>query len=188
MSHVIKEKAWSEEELRQSGFERYQRKKQIVMARRLPAGEAPLYIKTEQGDTLIAEAGYMICYDAEAELQSSIADYHHWPVDPDIFAQTYALWPVSGWSPNPVQRHLMQHGCKPYFKSAGVWAKSLTEDAYIQSREHEKPVLVKQGRVMAIGAEGEPYHMGDKTFHERYEEAPAFRRLLNKLINFIKKV
>ena len=44
MSEVIQTKKWTKEELQQLGFKRYPRKKTIIMARRLPAAEAPLEI------------------------------------------------------------------------------------------------------------------------------------------------
>ncbi|MDQ7035020.1 MAG: hypothetical protein Q9P01_09340 [Anaerolineae bacterium] len=66
----------------------------------------------------------------------------------------------------------------------------MDEDVYIQSLEHEKPVLVQKDRVLAIGSEGEPYHMSDTSFNNRYDprltEAPV-KRALKKLIGFFKR-
>jgi hypothetical protein len=188
MSDVIQTKKWTVEELKQMGFKQYPRKKTIIMARRLPAAEAPLEIKTDQGDTLIAPAGYMICYQVDETLQPTINDYFHWPVEPKIFESIYRDWDEK-FEPTPAMQHLLEFGCKPYYKAAGVWAKDLDEAVYIQSLEHEKPVLVSEGRYLAIGSEGEPYHMSDKSFHNRYDstlnETP-FKRALKKLIGFFK--
>jgi hypothetical protein len=63
----------------------------------------------------------------------------------------------------------MEYGCKPYYKSGGVWAKKLEEDVYLQSLEHVKPIKIRTGQYVAIGAEGEPYSMGEMTFHQRYK-------------------
>lgn len=188
MSEVIQTKKWTKEELQQMGFKQYPRKKAIVMARCLPASEAPLEIHTDQGDILVAQAGYMICYQVGETVQPNISDYLHWPVEPHIFESNYRDWDEK-FEPTPVMKHLMAHGCKPYYKAVGVWAKDLAEAVYIQSLEHEKPVLVREGRFLAIGTEGEPYHMSDKSFHNRYDarlnETP-FKRALKKLVRFFK--
>jgi len=188
MSDVIQSKKWTKEELKELGFQEYNRKKQLVMARRLPANEAPMHIKTKQGDTLLAQAGYMICYTAGDTVQNQLSDYEHWPVESQIFEATYRVWDEK-LEPTPPIRHLMEYGCQPFYKVAGVWAKDLDEDVYIQSLEHEKPVLVQEGRYLAIGAEGEPYHMSDRSFHNRYDtrlNETAFKRVLKKLVGFFK--
>lgn len=190
MSGLIRKQDWSEDELKEKGFSHVPRKKEIIMARVLPASEAPLKIRTNWGEILIAQAGYMICYSSGEDKKANLGDYEHWPVDASIFAKTYKAWDEE-FNPNAAQSHLMQYGCKPFYKAAGVWAKTLEEDIYIQSVEHEKPVLVEKERVLAIGAEGEPYHMGSETFHDRYDTRLAnkeygFKRIVNRLVNFLK--
>jgi hypothetical protein len=189
MSEVIQTKKWTKAELQQMGFKEYPRKKEIIMARRLPAAEAPLEIKTDQGDILVAQADYMICYQVGETVQPDISAYQHWPVEPTIFASNYHDWDEQ-FEPTAVMQHLMAHGCKPYYKITGVWAKDLDTAVYIQSLEHEKPVLVQEGRYLAIGTEGEPYHMSDQSFHNRYDsrltETP-FKRVLKKLIGFFRR-
>jgi hypothetical protein len=192
MAGFLRKHDWSQEELKENGFEHVPRKKEIVMARELPASEAPLKIRTHWGETLIAQAGYMICYNTSDEPLEKLSDYEQWPVDPEIFAKTYKAWDED-FQPNAALSHLMENGCKPYYKAAGVWAKTLEEDVYIQGIEHEKPVLVGKERVLAIGAEGEPYHMGAETFHDRYDarlredKASPFKRIVNRLVRYFKK-
>lgn len=179
---VIKQQDWTDEKLRAAGFEQYNRKKQVVMARQLNPKEAPLKIVTREGHELMAYDDYFICYVGD-EPKNTLEEYDHWPVEPKIFHETYALWNEKDWQPSPAQQHMMQQGCKPYYKKAAVWAKKLEEDVYIQSLEHEQPIKIKTGEVLAIGAEGEPYSMGDKTFVERYyqETRTRFSWLLRAL-------
>ncbi len=168
MTQVIKQRDWTETELQAQGFDQYERKKELIMARRLPASEAPKRIITSSGATLVAHAGDMICYNPGDRAYPSLDDYDYWPVDPDIFKRTYQAWDEWDWQPSASQKRLMELGCKPYYKVADVWAKKLDKAAYVQSLEHEKPELVNAGRYVVIGAEGEPYSMDDKTFMRRY--------------------
>lgn len=190
MSGFIHKQNWSDNELKQNGFRRFRRKKTLVMARVLPAAEAPLRIHTRWGETLIARAGYMICYTPGDESLSSLEQYDHWPVEASIFAKTYQKWDEH-LQITPAIRNLMIKGCQPYYKIAGVWAKPLEKDVYVQSEENEQPVLVQKDRVLAIGAEGEPYHMGAETFADRYdkkltEDKSKVKNILNRLIGFLK--
>jgi len=199
MSKVIKQQNWTDAKLEDEGFKRFARKKEIVLARRLPDEEAPKEIHTSWGDLLVAGQGYMICYTAEYDAKPNIDDYDHWPVEPNIFNETYAQWDED-WQPTPAEEHLMENGCFPYYKVAGVWAKEVNEEGvYMQSLEHTEPIPVEKGRMMAIGAKGEPYAMGKQTFHNRYdmEKVPlpdkntdvADERgtILKKLIGFFKR-
>ena len=190
MSDVIRQESRSDSQLERDGFKEYPRKKELVMARKLPASEAPLKVKTAWGEILVAQAGYMICYDTGDKYAVKPEDYDHWPVEPQIFEKTYKTWDEA-FAPTKAQEQLMKMGCKPYYKAVGVHAKLLETGVYIQSLEHEKPVLVPEKRVLAIGAEGEPYHMGDKTFHDRYdgtltEKPNSLRKLVKRLVNFFK--
>jgi hypothetical protein len=174
MSGVIRKQDRSEEELKRDGFKQYPRKKSLILARKLSASEAPLSIRTNWGETLVARAGYMICYDTGDKHLRHTSDYDHWPVEPNIFDKTYKAWDEP-FNPTPAQKELMAIGCKPYYKAVGIWAKPLDKDVYIQGLEHAKPVLVPEERVLAIGADGEPYTMGDETFHDRYDGTLADR-------------
>lgn len=190
MSDFIHKQDWSDDELKKNGFHLYRRRKTLVLARVLTPEEAPLRIHTRWGETLIAKAGYMICYAAGDEKKSSLADYDHWPVEPSIFAKTYQKWDQQ-LQLTPAIHHLMTKGCRPYYKVSGVWAKPLAEDVYVQSIETEQPVLVEKEQVLAIGAEGEPYHMGATTFADRYdaklqEDKSKVKNILNRLIGFLK--
>jgi len=188
MSDVLHQRDWDDTDLRAHGFKQFDRKKEIIMVRSLPANEAPKIIHTSWGETLIAQAGYFICYAPDGEPQAHLDQYNHWPVHPDIFRKTYQKW-ADKFEPTPAQQHLLKNGCQPYYKAVKVWAKELDEGVYIQGLEHERPVLVPKKRVLAIGAEGEPYHMGDQTFHDRYEgnlskQPKRLQGILKRLIDF----
>lgn len=165
---VIRQKHWTEAELRAMGYEYYHRLKEVTMVRQLPEREAPMRIQTRHGDALIAQAGYMICYEPGLTLRERLNDYKHWPVEPEIFDQTYLLWDEDNWEPSPASRHLMSLGCRPFYKATGIWARKLEDDVYVQSKEHVEPVKVGTGMYIAIGQDGEPYTMGDITIHSRY--------------------
>jgi len=167
---VVKQKNWSADELRAMGYQYYLRKKEVTMARQLPASEAPKKIRTRDGQELIAKAGYIICYKPGEKVRSKLDSYEHWPVEPAIFSKTYERWEETDWEPSAAENQLIKLGCRPYYKAAGVWAKQLAEDALLQSKEHHHPVLVKTGTYVAVGSEGEPYAMGSSTFHSRYEK------------------
>lgn len=168
MMKVIKQRDWTEEELHAQGFNQYERKKQLVMARPLRRSEAPKRIITSSGEELIAQAGAIICYNPGDQVRPTLNDYDHWPVEREIFRQTYKAWDESDWHPSPPEKHLMGLGCEPYYKVAAVWAKKLDKATYIQSLEHEKPELVSGGRYVVIGAKGEPYSVNNSSFTRRY--------------------
>lgn len=201
MSPIIKQHPWTEAELRQAGFQYYHRQKHVVMARHLSDAETPMQIQTHDGEMLIARQGYILCYDAGTELRPTLDEYPHWPVEPAIFHASYCAWDEPDWQPTATEAHLMQLGCSPYYKSAGVWAKPLAEDTYLQSLEHDQPVLVKAGYYVAIGVHGEPYAMRPTTFDKRYTlpvpsstppatnsttEQSARRGLLDRLVRFFR--
>ncbi len=169
---VIRPQMWSDEELAAQGFQRYDRKKQLVMARALPETEAPLVFEWPL-ETLVIEAGYMICYDPGQDERPALNDYDHWPVEPAIFERTFRKWDDADWTPSPAERHLMRCGCAPYFKVEPVWAKKLIADTYVQSLESREPVLVPAGFWLAIGAMGEPWYIDGQTFRYRYFVAAA---------------
>ena len=92
MTNVIRQQSKTDSQLKRDGFKDYSRKKELVMARRLPAADAPLEIKTNWGETLIAKAGYMICYNTANQFFDNVSQYDHWPVEPQIFEETYKPW------------------------------------------------------------------------------------------------
>ncbi|MCU0513284.1 MAG: hypothetical protein MUE40_12025 [Anaerolineae bacterium] len=192
---IIRQESWTDHQLKAAGFHHYQRKKQVVMAREVSAAEAPLTVVTAQGDTLVASAGYMLCYLAGDVVHDRLEQYDHWPVEPQLFAQTYRAWDEPEWQPTPPEQHLMHLGCAPYYKAAGVWAKQVDEPVYIQSLEHEAPVKIDTGQILAIGSGGEPYSMGEQTFHDRYQLPPPppppeprspLRQVVQKLLRFLR--
>jgi hypothetical protein len=130
--------------------------------------ESPKGIVTSSGERLIAIAGDMICYVPGDHIRPTLDAYDHWPVEPEIFDQTYRFWDEWDWQPSPAEQHLMDMGCKPYYKVAKVWAKQLDEAAYVQSLEQNEPQPVKPGNYVVIGPKGEPYSMDHRTFIQRY--------------------
>lgn len=168
MTEIIQPKVWTEKAFRTAGFHFYQRQKSLVMARRLPENEAPLKIRANR-ETLTVSAGYMICYSPGKKVASKLEDYEHWPCEPEIFHANYRAWDTF-WKPRPAERDLMARGCKPYYKHAGVWAKRLVEDSLVQSMESPEPALIPAGDWIVIDQTGNPYHMSDKAFRERYTE------------------
>lgn len=166
---IIRQRNWTEDELKAHGFSYYERKKEVVLARKLPDEEAPKTITTSQGDTLIAQEGYIICYSGDEGEFNTLDEYVQWPVEPSIFAKTYKRWDDPDWKPSLAEQKLIELGCKPYYKFVGVWAKKTDEDLLLQSLEHDDPVKVETGKYIAIGSEGEPYSMGEQTLHSRYK-------------------
>ena len=168
---VLKQRDWTENELYEAGFNYYQRDKRLVLARELPPEEAPLKMKY-QDDELIATAGYMICFRESWRKRKSLYDYYHWPVAGDHFADLYEEWDEP-WKPNRGQRHLLSLGCKPYFNTAGVWAKKLTHPQWIFGTEHDEPFEVPAGAWLLLAAKGSamgaPYWCEDKGFHSRFK-------------------
>ncbi len=171
---ILKQRNWSQDDLHRAGFRAYERKKFVVLARELRASESPKRIKTAW-DTLIALTGYMICYDVgDGKERAKLDDYEHWPVEPQIFLKSYRKWDFQTvWKPNAAEKHLIDHGCKPYFKFAGVWAKHLKVPMWIQSLEGVEPILVPAGGWVCIGVEGEPTSLTSDEFRKRYRRAEA---------------
>lgn len=167
MGEVLRQRAWTDDELRAAGFRYYERKKQLVMVRELPASEAPVEMDLAV-DKVIVPAGYLICYDPGQAIHAALADYDAWPVEPGIFASTYRAWDEPDWAPNETERRLIELGCRPYYKASGVWAKRLNEPMAVQSRESPEPVLVERGAWVAVGSEGEPWPIANEAFRERY--------------------
>jgi hypothetical protein len=183
MINIIKQRNWTEPELRDQGFDHYERRKQIIMVRQLPEEEAPKRIIGSSGENLIARAGDMICYDPSDQIRPTLDDYDHWPVKPEIFGKTYREWDPWEWHPSAPEEHLFELGCKPYYKVGEVWAKKLDKPTYIQSLEQPRPELAKQGRYLVIGAKGEPYTIDNRTFLQRYYQrgANAFWKRIQQL-------
>jgi hypothetical protein len=165
---ILKQQRWTEAALRAQGFHRYERRKTVVLARELQPSESPKRIKTAW-DTLVAYTGFMICYDvSDGIIHANLDAYTHWPVDPAVFRKTYRKWGMTPWKPNPAEKHLLELGCKPYYKHAGVWAKKLKAPQWIQTPESIEPVIVPVGGWITIGVDGEPVSMTEIEFRKRY--------------------
>lgn len=161
---VLRQREWTESELRAAHFQYYEPRRRLVMARLL---KDTINIKMTL-ETLVARTGSIICYEPGDERREHLDDYEHWPVRADLFHKTYRPWKEAAWKPNPAEAHLLSLGCLPYYKHIGIWAQRLARPIYVQSLESPKPVLVPPGRWLCIGAQGEPYHMNDREFRERY--------------------
>jgi hypothetical protein len=167
VANVIRQKAWTEPELRADGFQYYQRNKAVVMVRQLPRDTSPVHVKVDY-ETLLVQDNHVMCYGVGDTIQPNLDDYDHWPCELDIFKETYKPWDEPDWWPTPVESDLMSRGCMPYYKFTGVWAKKLTQPTYVQSLESPAPALIPPGQWLVIGAEGAPYHMNDAAFTSRY--------------------
>lgn len=162
---VLRQRQWTEQELRRSRLRYFPPRKQLVMARVLSTAVGVLTTI----EVLAAEKGDIMIYDpGDGSEKPRVADFYHWPVKRDLFRNTYKPWDERGWRPNPAEAQLVLHGCRPYYKHIGVWALLLKQPVLIQSLESPQPVEVPPGHWLVIGSEGEPYHMLDDKFRERY--------------------
>ena len=161
---ILRQRKWTDDELQQEGFHEYKPIKQLVMARLL-IEKKNIDIDTE---TITGKMGDFICYRPGTERKEDPDDYDHWPVRRDIFFKSYDNWDEPGWTPNPAEQHLMSMGCRPYYKSLGVWAQRLHNTRRVQSLESPSPANVPAGYWLIVGSEGEPYSMPDDDFRSRY--------------------
>lgn len=189
MNNIIRQRQWTPEELKAAGFRQYARKKQVVMVRQLPPEEAPLTIETTW-DSLVAPAGYMICYDPGKVAWKALEDFDHWPCEPSIFDINYRAWDQPDWKPTPPEAALLRLGCKPFYKIQGVWAKRLAQPVRVQSMESQMPTTVPAGAWLVIGTEGEPYSMSERAFTTRYEgvEYMTLQQRLRWIANVVGEV
>jgi hypothetical protein len=179
---VLRQRNWTDEELRAAQFKRYEPRKRLIMAKVLRSTRT-IAVTME---SLLATAGDIVCYDTGGpQARPDIEDYDHWPVRKDLFKQSYKPWDEKGWRPTPAEAHLLENGCRPYYKAMGIWARRLRRGIVVQSLESPHPILVPPGRWLCIGAQGEPYHMGDEKFRTRYvvQEESAAEKLYWRLIN-----
>jgi hypothetical protein len=164
---VFQQHKWTDDQLVAQGFRYYKPRKRLTMARILPPEEAPKRIKTAW-ETIVAKAGYYIAYAPGKMFHKNLDDYDPRPIEPHIFQATYRPWRDPNWKPTATEKHLMKMGCKPYYKTAGVWAKRLKHETWVQSIESSKPVLAPVGAWLCVGTEGEPWTVTDEWFQERY--------------------
>jgi hypothetical protein len=163
-TRVLRKRNWTDAQLIAGGFRYFEPRKRLVMARVIST-VTNIELTLE---TLMADAGDIICYNPGDHLKNAVDQYEHWPVAKELFKKTYKQWDDGSWRPNPAEAHLMEHGCLPYFKSTGVWALRLPISIYVQSLESPEPSVVPRGRWLCIGSEGEPYNMNDEQIHARY--------------------
>lgn len=166
---VLRQRDWTEQQLIKAGFRYYAPIKRVVMAKML---DTDANIETTL-EVLNADRGDILLYTPGDVLHDELDDYEHWPVRADLFRQTYSRWDDMTWQPSVTEKFLLSKGCLPYYRKRGVWALKLPISIYIQSLESPEPVVVPAGRWLAIGPEGEPYHMNDESFRKRYETSPS---------------
>ncbi len=165
---IYQQRKWTEAELIAQGFLYYAPVKRVTMVKQLTENEAPKVIKTEW-DTVTATAGYYIAYVAGDKIKPNLDDYEPRPIEPHIFHETYRPWDEQGYRPTSTENHLSKLGCKPYYKTTGVWAKRLRKDTYVQSIESSKPSVAPAGAWLCIGTEGEPWTVTHEWFRTRYK-------------------
>jgi hypothetical protein len=166
-SNVYAQRHWTNDELMADGFLHYYPVKRVTMVRMLPPEEAPQTMKAS-GNTITAEAGYWIAYTAGEALKEKLDDYDPRPIEPTIFAETYRPWDEPNEALTSTESHLQRLGCQPYYKIAGVWAKQLTADTWVQGIESAEPVLSPKNNWLCIGVEGEPWSMTGDWFLKHY--------------------
>lgn len=164
---VYIQRDWTDQELIADGFLFYQPVKRVTMVRLLPREEAPKTMKSS-GNTITAEAGYWIAYAAGEALKATLDDYKPRPIEPDIFAETYRPWDETDWQPTPTEAHLQRLGCQPYYKIAGVWAKQLDAETWVQGMESAEPSLAPKGAWLCVGMQCEPWSITEAWFQEHY--------------------
>ena len=72
MDEVLRPRDWTEEELREAGFRYFMRRKQLVLAGRLPVEHAPLEIHYPL-EVVIADAGDVIWFCAARQTEKTKA-------------------------------------------------------------------------------------------------------------------
>ena len=143
---VLRQRKWTEAELITADFKLYYPTKRLVMARVLPDSKNI----TVTLETLVARKGDIICYTPGNVIHENLDEYDHWPVRRDLFRQTYRQWDDPDWKPNEVEVYLINHGFRPFYKAAGVWAKRLRRPVYVQSLESPELSWCHQGDGCAL--------------------------------------
>ena len=164
---VYVQRQWTDQALMADGFLAYRPVKQVTMVRRLRPETAPKRTKTSRTKIIVA-AEHWIAYVADDVLNQTLNDYKPRPIEPDIFVATYQRWDEPDWHPTPIQSYLRRLGCQPYYNIAGVWAKRLAADTWVQSRESAEPSLAPKGSWLCVGMEGEPWSMTNALFDAHY--------------------
>ncbi len=165
--NVIRQRKWTEAELTAAGFRYFERRKQRLLAGRLPASHAPLVVQYSEG-VGYAEAGDVLCFEPGDSVRAHILDYTYWSVKAEIFASTYRRWDGAEMPMSAPEQHLYRHGCRPYYKFRGAWAKKVTQPTWMQSLESPEPQLLQPGVWLLVGDTGEPWHAPDDAFRRRY--------------------
>lgn len=165
---VYIQRYWTDLELLADGFRSYLPIKRVTMACMLPMNQAPKNISTS-GNTITAQTGYWIIYTSGDVLKETLGDYKSRPIDPAIFNKTYRRWSEPNMQLTITEEYLQRLGCKPYCKTAHVWAKQVTSETWVQSILGLKPSIAPVGDWLCVGMEGEPWTETDEWFHSHYE-------------------
>lgn len=116
MASVLNQPAWGELEGLAEDVN-LEPTKQIVMIREVTEAEAPKRIVNHSGDVVFAAAGDVICYSPGEHLQPSLDEYEHWALSAWDFTQHYHPWDSPERQLSSTEQHLMELGCKPYYKA-----------------------------------------------------------------------
>lgn len=149
------------------GFRYYPLKKQVVMARPVTLEEAPLLVMMEH-DIMIAETGDMIYYQPDPFRMQEAEEIEFRALPGDEFHRLYTMWDES-WHPTTNEELLMAHGCQPYYKRGGVWAKRLDEPQEVDLLDGLTPITINSGEWLVIGDMDEPFRLDHYNFRKRYE-------------------
>ncbi len=160
---ILRQRDWTDTELRAAGFQFWLPRKRLVMARELSAART---VHSVVGP-LQANAGDMLCYRPDGQERAQLNELERWPVRRDLFERDYRAWDEA--LPELAGLDVLQQaGCTPWYKVRGVWAQRLTEAQCVQSLESAQPVSVAAGNWLLIGLSGEPWHMDEAAFGSRY--------------------
>lgn len=181
----------SDDQRKALGFQYYERRPRRVWAKTAGVNDMHSPIIHSATEKLTFTAGYYIIYDP-TRLKDDYTEYEGihclktWPVSPLAFYQTYSLLPVqfpyifeddnisASVSPDnifyAIERDLVHAGgFFPVFRHVGVWAKVVSRNTMIAGLEHEGNFHeVPLGDMLALGIDGEPYHMSQEEFSRLY--------------------
>lgn len=161
---TLRQRDWTDAELRAAGYQFWLPRKRLVLAREL---REAMTVHSAAGP-LQARAGDMLCYRPDVQERAQLADLEQWPVRRDLFERDYRPWDEALPQLAGLDA-LLQAGCRPWHKVRGVWAQRLTEAQCVQSLESARAVSVAAGHWLLIGLSGEPWHMDEAAFRSRYQ-------------------
>lgn len=116
MASVLNQPVWGELEGLAEEPVQFEPTKQVVMIREVPELEADKQVVSPTGDIATASAGDFICYSPGEHLHLTLDEYDHCILSPWDFAQNYHVWDTSERPLSLTEQHLIELGCRPYYK------------------------------------------------------------------------